>query len=133
MTVKKQARSFRMRFHRAVMLSATLSIASLGGSIASCAATQKPDRIPVEEPAVFCYKTLGQVSCYSAPQPHMGNVVALPADPPHMRPTSKNEPQPTPAVAPASAPEPAEPPLPAPKNSPDGDKRPIPIKPVPDA
>ena len=67
---------------QAIVLSVALSIASLTGSMASCAVNQPEPRPVTDEPARFCYQTLGEISCFSAPQPQLGQVVALPPDAP---------------------------------------------------
>lgn len=71
MRIKKQA----------MVLSVALSIASLTGSMASCAANQPEPYVAAEEPARFCYQTLGEITCYAAPQPLMGEIVALQPEP----------------------------------------------------
>lgn len=108
---------------QAMVLSAALSIASLTGSVASCA-SQPERRIPPEEPARFCYNTLGEITCYTAPQPMMGSVVALPPDPPKRpgsedAPVTKVEPMPGEVVPPTT-------PVPAPIEP----GKPIPLKPA---
>lgn len=106
-------------FPRTMMLSTALSLASLGGTLGQCAMAG-PDRDPIyqksAEAARFCYQTLGEISCFAAPQPNLGPVVALE---PEKIPDEDAVPAsiPAPAVAPATdtaPPAPALPPVSAP-------------------
>jgi len=69
-------------FPRTTLLSAMLGLVSAGGSISNCAMNHfgeddKPTYKMAETGPHFCYNTLGEISCYAAPQANMGPVVAM--------------------------------------------------------
>jgi hypothetical protein len=69
-------------FPRTTLLSALLGLVSAGGSLGNCAMTHfKDEPQPAYKMAAsearFCYNTLGEISCFAAPQANMGPIVAL--------------------------------------------------------
>lgn len=105
-------------FPRTTLLSALLSVASMGGTVGSCTMNQwnEGERTyqAAPEPARFCYNTLGEVSCFTAPQPHLGQVVAMEPEKISEQPETIEVEREAPAAVPAAAKAPAAPAKPTP-------------------